>query len=76
MNERNVKIIETKGNGNELDFLSFFDQSLSSYYKIKTIYNADEKELNKISKEYNISIEELLKGYDRKNKCVIFKLKG
>lgn len=76
MNERNVKIIETKNRGNEFDFLSFFDSSLSNYYKIKTIYNVDEKELNSISKEYNITIEELLKGYDRKNKCVVFKLKG
>ena len=76
MNERGINVIETKGRGNELDFLGFFDSNLSDYYKLKTIYNVDEKELNNISKEYNISIEELLKGYDRKNKCVIFKLKG
>ena len=76
MNERGINVIETKGRGNELDFLGFFDSNLSDYYKLKTIYNVDEKELNNISKEYNISIEELLKGYDRKNKCVIFELKG
>lgn len=76
MKERNTEIIETKSNKNEKDFLNFFDNSLSNYFKIKTIYMVEEKNLDSISKKYNISLEELLKGYDRQNKSVIFKLKG
>lgn len=76
MKERNTEIIETKANRNEKEFLSFFDNTLASYFKIKTIYMVEEKDLDSISKKYNISLEELLKGYDRQNKSVIFKLKG
>ena len=76
MKERNTEIIETKSNRNEKEFLNFFDNSLSSYFKIKTIYMVEEKDLDSISKKYNISLEELFKGYDRQNKSVIFKLKG
>ena len=58
------------------EILNFFDNSLSNYFKIKTIYMVEEKNLDSISKKYNISLEELLKGYDRQNKSVMFKLKG
>ena len=39
MKERNTEIIETKSNRNEKEFLNFFDNSLSSYFKIKTREN-------------------------------------
>ncbi|MBQ3253299.1 MAG: hypothetical protein IJA65_01995 [Acholeplasmatales bacterium] len=76
MLERNdIAIIQTKTSANELDFLSFFDNSLSTKYKIKTIKCDTINDLNEISKQYNIPYKELLYGYDKENGRVVFKYK-
>lgn len=76
LQQRENVIITTKASNSENDFLRFFDERLTSYFKIKTLECTSEKELNSISKEYNIPIEELIKGYDKINGKVIFKYKG
>ncbi|MGM9971334.1 MAG: hypothetical protein ACI35W_02860 [Anaeroplasmataceae bacterium] len=61
----NVEIITTKSNLDENSFLGFFDRFLDGTFKIKTFRITDESELNALSIEYNKTIEELYKGYDK-----------
>lgn len=75
LQKRENVIITTKSSKNESDFLRFFDERVSTYFKIKTI-ECHEHDLNNISKEYNVPIDELIKGYDKINGRVIFKYKG
>lgn len=72
--ENNVSIISTKSNNNEINFLRFFDDNISSYYSIKTLECNNEQMLNTIAKEYKIPINTLLAGYDRENGKVTFRL--
>lgn len=69
----NVEIIKTKDKRSENEFLSFFTSKESSYYSLKTIHCPNEDALNEISKKYNISIDELIKGYDRITGRVTFR---
>jgi len=71
--ENKISIVSSKNKSSELEFLRFFDETQSSYYKIKTLLCDSEKELNAISKEYRIPISELLIGYDKENGKVTFK---
>ncbi len=72
--ENKIAIVTTKNNGSELDFLRFFDDTVASYYSIKTLHCSSEEMLNTIAKEYKIPMDVLLKGYDRENGKVTFKL--
>ncbi len=70
---RSNKVITTKGRETVESFLNFFD-SKASYYKLKCLYVESETELNNIAKEYNVSMEKLLAGYDRESRKVIFSI--
>ena len=72
--DNNVSIITTKSNGDEINFLRFFDDNITSYYSIKTLACNNEEMLNIIAKEYKIPINTLLSCYDRENGKVTFKL--
>lgn len=72
-NDNKVEIISTSSSNDERGFLSFFDSFPSNYAKTKTIRVNDASELNKLSVEYNIALEELYKGYDEVRKTVIIK---
>ncbi|MBE6137719.1 MAG: hypothetical protein E7176_04930 [Erysipelotrichaceae bacterium] len=72
LNQR-VSIVSTKNKESEIEFLRFFDEKESSYFHIKTLLCENEKELNSISKEYKISLNELLLGYDKANGKVTFR---
>lgn len=72
--DNNIAIISTKAKNNDVDFLRFFDENISNYYSIKTLECNSEEKLNNIAKEYKISINTLLAGYDRENGKVTFKL--
>ncbi len=69
------KLIRTKDVKNEEEFIKYFDKEVAGYFCIKTVECKSDKELDKISKEYKIPYDELIKGYDRDNGKVIFKLK-
>jgi hypothetical protein len=69
----NVSIIKSKDERNENDFLSFFSSRESDFYSLKTVHCPNEEALNDISKKYNISISDLLKGYDRVTERVTFR---
>lgn len=71
--ENKISIVSSKNKSSELEFLRFFDDTNSSYFKIKTLLCESEKELDAISKEYRIPISELLIGYDKQNGKVTFK---
>ena len=70
--EPNVSIIKTIDNRSTDDFLSFFNSKESSYYSLKTLFCQTDEELAIISKKYNVSIDDLLKGYDKVSKRVTF----
>lgn len=75
-NERiDNKVIITKDVKDEDDFIKYFDKEASSYFCIKTIECRSDRELDKISKEYKIPLDELIKGYDRDNGKVIFRIR-
>ncbi|MGM9969026.1 MAG: hypothetical protein ACI35S_01350 [Anaeroplasma sp.] len=76
LDERDVSIIKTSSKRSDLEFLSFFDNSVASYYKIKTLECKNEDDLNQISKEYGVPLTELLLGFDKENGRVVFKFKG
>ena len=69
----NVEVITTKSNMDSESFLTFFDDNIT-YYRLKCVHVESEKELEDISKKYNIKIDELLSGYDKDTKKVIFKI--
>ena len=69
----NVEVVTTKSNMDTESFLAFFDNNIT-YYRLKCIHIENEKELEEISKKYNVKIEELLNGYDKDTKKVIFKI--
>lgn len=69
-----VKIITTKSSSDEIDFLRFFDENVSPYFKIKTLECKSKDELKIISKEYNVDLSILENGYDNKRQTVTFKL--
>ena len=69
----NVEVVTTKSNMDTESFLAFFDNNIT-YYRLKCIHIENEKELEEISKKYNVKIEELLNGYDKDSKKVIFKI--
>lgn len=71
--DSNIRIISTLNKKNEIDFLKFFD-SKEEKYRVKTLICESEEELNDISKKYKISINDLLDGYDKNSKRVIFKI--
>lgn len=73
LNRNSSKVIATKSHATAESFLDFFD-SKASYYKLKCLYVESETELNNIAKEYNVSIEKLLAGYDRESRKVIFSI--
>lgn len=68
----NVKIVSTVDKKSDIDFIKLFNSN-EAKFKIKTLLCDSEEELNEISKKYKISINDLLKGYDRESKRVIFK---
>lgn len=70
---RNDAIIITKDYKNEEDFLSFFAKN-EKYYKLKTLEVSSVEQLEEIAKKYNIKLEELMLGYDKKSNKVIFKI--
>ncbi len=70
---RDDVVITTKGIKKEPDFLNFFDKK-EKYYKLKTLYVSSVEELEQIALEYNIKLEELMLGYDKKSNKVIFKI--
>lgn len=72
--ENKIEIITSKGKENELDFLRFFDDSVASYFSIKTLLCTSEEMLNTIAKEYKVPMDDLLKGYDKENGKVTFRL--
>lgn len=74
LNERNDNVIVTKTHSSVDDFLSFFDEKYSKKYSIKSLYVEKEEDLNKIAKEYQVSLETLLAGYDKANHKVMFKI--
>ncbi|MBO5711686.1 MAG: hypothetical protein J6R47_02505 [Acholeplasmatales bacterium] len=69
----NVAIIKTIDDRSEASFLSFFASKEQEFYSLKTLYCPNEEVLNDISKKYNVSINDLLKGYDRVSQRVTFK---
>lgn len=69
------KLIRTKDVKSEEEFIKYFDKEVAGYFCIKTVECKSDKELDKISKEYKIPYDELIKGYDRDNGKVIFKLR-
>lgn len=69
-----VKIITTKDDRSELEFIKFFNFEERGFHLIKTLYCPNDEALNEISKKYQIDFNILLKGYDRVNKRVIFNL--
>lgn len=72
--ESNVEIICTKSHLDEKGFLSFFDSFLDNTFSLKTIRVNDESELNNLSIEYNIKIEDVYKGYDKERGIVLLKI--
>lgn len=72
--ENKIEIITSKGKENELDFLRFFDDSMASYFSVKTLLCPSEEMLNSIAKEYKVPMDDLLKGYDKANGKVTFRL--
>ncbi len=71
--KRDDVLITTKDFKSENDFLNFFDEK-EKYYKIKTLYVSNVEQLEQIALEYNIKLEELMLGYDKKSNKVIFKI--
>lgn len=71
--KRDDVVITTKDIKSEADFLNFFDKK-EKYYKLKTLYVSKVEDLEKIALEYNIKLEELMLGYDKKSNKVIFKI--
>lgn len=71
--EKSIGIITTKDTRSEFDFISFFDSLEESYKKIKTILISNEHELDEISKEYHIPLDEVYRNYDRETKKVIIR---
>lgn len=69
-----VKIITPATDKSEIDFLKFFDDNFSSYFKIKTLECNSKDELKNISKEYNINLSILEASYDDVRRTVTFKL--
>ena len=74
LNERNDETIITKTHLSIDNFLDFFDKECSEKFSLKTLHVEKEEDLNKISKEYNVSMDVLLSGYDRVNHKVMFKI--
>ncbi len=72
--EKSIAIVTTKEKESPLDFLKFFDNTIATYYSIKTLSCPQEEMLNQIAKEYNVPLEDLLKGYDKENGKVTFRL--
>ncbi len=72
--ENKIAVVTTKSSESDLNFLRLFDNIVASYYSIKTLYCSSEEMLNAISKEYKIPLDTLLKGYDKENGKVTFKL--
>ncbi len=73
---KKIEIISTMDNRNERSFLDFFDNTRNNFSVIKKIAVNNEAYLNQISKDYNISIDDLYKKYDKENKCVVIKIHG
>lgn len=71
--DNNVKIISTSDKKSEVDFIRLFNSG-EEKYRVKTLLCESEDELNDISKKYKVSINDLLKGYDKLSKRVIFKI--
>ncbi|MDE6584393.1 MAG: hypothetical protein K2K15_03230 [Anaeroplasmataceae bacterium] len=71
--QRNDKVITTKNHSSVNSFLDFFE-SKQSYYKLKCLYVETEQDLDVIAKQYQISKEKLLAGYDRESHKVIFSI--
>ena len=69
-----IKIITTKDDRSELEFIKFFKFEERGFHLIKTLHCPNDEALNEISKKYNIDFNTLLKGYDRANRKVTFKL--
>ena len=74
LESRNNEVIITKSHNTTEDFLSFFDEKISHKYSIITVFVEKEEDLNKISIKYKIPMNDLLKGYDKKESKVMFKL--
>lgn len=69
--QRNDKVIITKSHEEPVDFLSFFDNK-KEYYKLKCLEVSNEEDLKKIAEEYQVSLDKLYAGYDRKSRRVLF----
>lgn len=68
---RGDKVMMTKGHTDSVDFLNFFEGQ-KEYYKLKCLYVENEEGLKQISKEYHVSLEKLMAGYDRTTNKVLF----
>lgn len=71
---KQIKIISSKDNRSELEFVNFFNFEERGYHLIKTLYCPNEEVLNDIAKKYQIEFNTLLRGYDRDNKKVTFRI--
>lgn len=71
---KEIKIITTKDKKNELEFINFFNFEDRGYHLIKTLYCPNDEVLNEIAKKYQIEFNVLLRGYDKINKKVTFRL--
>lgn len=71
--DKNIKIVSTISKNNTVDFLRLFNNN-EDKFRIKTLFCESEEDLNEISKKYKVSISDLLKGYDKLSKRVIFKI--
>ncbi len=70
---REDRVITTKTHENVNSFLDFFD-SKNTYFKLKCLYVEREEDLEGIAREYKVSLEKLLAGYDRQSHKVIFSI--
>lgn len=71
---KQVKIITTKDDRSELEFINFFNFQERGYHLIKTLYCPNDDVLNEIAKKYKIDFNDLLRGYDKANKKVTFRI--
>ncbi len=64
-------IICARGNNNETDFLNLFVED-EGHYSIKCLRVKDEAELKAISEKYQVTLDDLYKGYDASSGYVLF----
>lgn len=70
---REDQVLITKGHPDSIDFLNFLEGQ-KEYYKLKCLYVENEESLKQIAKDYQVSLDKLLAGYDRAEHKVLFTL--